>query len=617
MTNHDNAGHSARPRGSLIELALTVAKLLLVACFSIEARAAVVPKFQPMGRFGAITKWLETGKGHLSLGAASVAKVFSYFQEEHVPQEKNSRHIVTFWAWVYRDGGSAAVLMGLPGGSVLYWSSDGINEATAAMVVAAGQRRIYVARGIPLDVYSEVLPEWAARHKWLRGQSDLVGVGPLRSLHPVRGIIFLRLRRFLWYTMRKADEIHFSTNPVPAMRISDPSSTNTPRLRVNLFFHHHLVGNKFPISGMELYRGTVRTPFLVVRNVTFGASAIKLPIHRMWTGNAPAGFNFVQVSTARLSQVIVSSLGEPGREPSVAQMSRMKLFLRWAGGPDFVLPEKVVTTRRVSTGKEDYLAGSAAPRLHQHRTALKFWRRAAATGNGTAMNNIGDLYYYGQGVPQDYSKAMNWYRRAALRESADAMNNIGGLYAKGQGVQKNYSKAIKWYRKAATAGNNMAMESIGYLYKEGWGFPKDYAKAMTWYRKAAAAGNRTAMNNIGVFYNGGLGVPQNYLKAMQWYRRAAANRSANAMDNIGAMYGLGQGVPQNYLKAMQWCRRAAAAGLPVAMYNIGVLYTNGSGVRRDYGKAKAWLEKAAAAGYAPAKQGLEELKELAPAAAPK
>jgi TPR repeat protein len=34
--------------------------------------------------------------------------------------------------------------------------------------------------------------------------------------------------------------------------------------------------------------------------------------------------------------------------------------------------------------------------------------KAAEAGNAQAMNDLGELYYYGHGVAQDYAKAHQW-----------------------------------------------------------------------------------------------------------------------------------------------------------------------------------------------------------------
>ena len=52
-------------------------------------------------------------------------------------------------------------------------------------------------------------------------------------------------------------------------------------------------------------------------------------------------------------------------------------------------------------------------------------------------------------MPQDYAEAGKWYRKSADQGYAQAENNLGILYYYGQGVAKDYTEAAKWYRKAA------------------------------------------------------------------------------------------------------------------------------------------------------------------------
>jgi hypothetical protein len=150
-------------------------------------------------------------------------------------------------------------------------------------------------------------------------------------------------------------------------------------------------------------------------------------------------------------------------------------------------------------------------------------RKAAGAGDAVAMNNIGTLYYSGQGLPQDYRQAMTWYRKSADRRNTSSMCCIGALYASGKGVAQDYQQAMTWWLKAADAGDTYATCCIGALYANGQGVAQDYQQAMTWYRKAADAGNADAMNNIGVLYEEGHGGGLDNQRAMAWawYRKAA------------------------------------------------------------------------------------------------
>lgn len=76
------------------------------------------------------------------------------------------------------------------------------------------------------------------------------------------------------------------------------------------------------------------------------------------------------------------------------------------------------------------------------------------------MNNLGDQYYYGNGVDQDYEKAFEWYEKAADAGSADAMTVLGNMYKNGEGIEQDFEKAEEWYQKAADAGDWLAMEAV-------------------------------------------------------------------------------------------------------------------------------------------------------------
>jgi tetratricopeptide (TPR) repeat protein len=112
------------------------------------------------------------------------------------------------------------------------------------------------------------------------------------------------------------------------------------------------------------------------------------------------------------------------------------------------------------------------------------------------QNNLGDLYYYGYGVVQDYQKAAEWYRKAAEQGSASGQCNLGFMYTNGYGVTKDYSKAVEWYRKAAEQGNADGENNLGIMYENGYGVAKDRQKAMEWYGKAVEQGHYGAQQTL-------------------------------------------------------------------------------------------------------------------------
>jgi len=85
----------------------------------------------------------------------------------------------------------------------------------------------------------------------------------------------------------------------------------------------------------------------------------------------------------------------------------------------------------------DFQAGLAAYNQGDYATALKEWRPLAEQGDATAQFNLGVMYNFGQGVPQDYQEAVRWYRLAAEQGYAPAQFNLGFLYDKGLGVPQD------------------------------------------------------------------------------------------------------------------------------------------------------------------------------------
>ena len=92
-------------------------------------------------------------------------------------------------------------------------------------------------------------------------------------------------------------------------------------------------------------------------------------------------------------------------------------------------------------------------------------KRLAEKGDVVAQMNLGNKYYVGEGVPQNFTEAVKWYRKAADQGNAVAQFNLGVMYAKGQGVAKSDTEAAKWYRKAATQGSADSQNNLGVMYR--------------------------------------------------------------------------------------------------------------------------------------------------------
>ncbi len=130
-----------------------------------------------------------------------------------------------------------------------------------------------------------------------------------------------------------------------------------------------------------------------------------------------------------------------------------------------------------------------------YETALNEWRPLAEQGGALAQHNLGHMYYYGKGVPQNYKATVKWYRLAAEQGLADAQNSLGLMYRKGKGVLQDDKAAVKWLTLAAEQGHASAQFGLGWMYRNGKGVLQDYATAHAWYNIAASNGKEIAAKN--------------------------------------------------------------------------------------------------------------------------
>ena len=266
------------------------------------------------------------------------------------------------------------------------------------------------------------------------------------------------------------------------------------------------------------------------------------------------------------------------------------------------------------------------------QNAVYWYRKAAEQGHTDAQYNLGIIYSWGQGVPQNSEQGAYWVRKAADKGHHQAEDHMCYLYMVGKGVPQDYKKAFDWGIKAARAGISYSQYAVGALYYFGRGVRQDYVEAMKWYRKSAEQGNSYAQNNLGVMYEQGQGVTRNYDQALQWYKKAATQGNTIAQTNLynlqekmksvtvaateppelpelpepKELYDKGEQcrLSKNYSEALKYYRQAAEHNYAPAQDKIGWMYQNGWGVSRNYSEAVNWYSKASNQGNAAAQASL-------------
>ena len=189
-------------------------------------------------------------------------------------------------------------------------------------------------------------------------------------------------------------------------------------------------------------------------------------------------------------------------------------------------------------GAQDFDKGSRAYKKGDYATALREWRPLAEQGNAAAQYNLGYMYNFGWGLPQNDAEAMKWYHKAAEQGFADAQFRLGAMYFGGERYVLISFRHFK---------DEKAMD------RAGPGVPQDYGAAVKLYRKAAEQGQVEAQGQLGAMYQHGQGVPQDYVKAHAWYSILKGSKLPELIEfaNVSLAMFVGQMTPAQITEAQR------------------------------------------------------------------
>lgn len=188
-------------------------------------------------------------------------------------------------------------------------------------------------------------------------------------------------------------------------------------------------------------------------------------------------------------------------------------------------------------------------------------RQQAESGTAKAQAALGDLYYRGRCVRQDYDMAFRWSEKAALQGDSGAEFMMALLYAGGLGTDRNNRISTEWLAKSAVHGNPRAQYAVGNINR---GDPVSDVEAKRWYEMAADQGYAKAQNSLGELYYSEKEVFHDCRKALELFRAAAKQGNSDAEYHLGEMYGSGKCVKRNPKESRRWYRKSASHGNELA-----------------------------------------------------
>ena len=209
-----------------------------------------------------------------------------------------------------------------------------------------------------------------------------------------------------------------------------------------------------------------------------------------------------------------------------------------------------------------YFEGMDSPFCNTLPEELRKTIQKAILGGKVEQNSLGYIFYYGEGLCQNYSKALYWYRASASHYYPKAFYNLGICYQNGTGVKQSYGEALKWFLKAAENGDVDAQFNLGIYYRYGRaGMGSDLHKAFCWLLKAAEQGNSSAQCHVGGFYQYGKGcVEINNQEAFRWYKLSAEQGDKYGQYHLAKCYWDGIVVEKDYNEALKWFELSAKQG---------------------------------------------------------
>lgn len=93
--------------------------------------------------------------------------------------------------------------------------------------------------------------------------------------------------------------------------------------------------------------------------------------------------------------------------------------------------------------KEYTKQGTEHLKKEEYDLAMENYLKASDLGDYYAMYNIACMYYFGDGVEKNDTRALQWYEKAGDAGDPEGNNRAAIMYEMGLGVEKNIGTAFR------------------------------------------------------------------------------------------------------------------------------------------------------------------------------
>lgn len=176
-----------------------------------------------------------------------------------------------------------------------------------------------------------------------------------------------------------------------------------------------------------------------------------------------------------------------------------------------------------------YYLGDGVPK--DEKEGIRLFKKAFSKGHLKAGTALGMLYLFDE-KGGSKKEGFRYTKKAAEGGEPTAMGNLANCYYYGNGTKKDRRLAKEWYQKASDAGMDSSTTQLGVMYHEDGHDDKAFAL----FKEAADRGFPEAMGWLAACYQYGYGTEVNSLAAVQWLEKAASLGSREAEQALQYLY---------------------------------------------------------------------------------
>ncbi len=235
--------------------------------------------------------------------------------------------------------------------------------------------------------------------------------------------------------------------------------------------------------------------------------------------------------------------------------------------------------------------------------AREYFEQAIPSGRRESMAALGKILFDHPRNAQERLRGLQLQRQAIARGSETAANYMSWRYLKGEpGVPARPQLGFLLAVMAAESGIKDAWCAVGHAHAYGTGVAKNESQALRAFRKAIELGAVDGHFHLGIFY--GHKLTPDLPAAYHHFAQGAEAGSLNAMRETGLCLLSGRGTAKDEKAGTAWVTKAAEQNDVVAKAILGDSFRFGLGVSPDRARAVSLYREAAERDYAAAMAAL-------------